>query len=103
MTISLDKVLKSLPKARQEKIEQNAAQLIKEYKSIQDLRKDLGLTQNDLAIKQGVKQVNISNLEKRDDMHLSTLKKYVQALGCELEINIKLPNDRIARIKNLPL
>ncbi|MBK8632144.1 MAG: XRE family transcriptional regulator [Saprospiraceae bacterium] len=103
MTISLDKVLKSLPKARQEKIEQNAAQLIKEYKSIQDLRKDLGLTQNDLAIKQGVKQVNISNLEKRDDMHLSTLKKYVEALGCELEINIKLPNDRIARIKNLPL
>ena len=98
MTISLDKVLKSLPKARQEKIEQNAAQLIKEYKSIQDLRKDLGLTQNDLAIKQGVKQVNISNLEKRDDMHLSTLKKYVEALGCELEINIKLPNDRIARI-----
>ena len=86
-----------------EKIEQNAAQLIKEYKSIQDLRKDLGLTQNDLAIKQGVKQVNISNLEKRDDMHLSTLKKYVEALGCELEINIKLPNDRIARIKNLPL
>ena len=72
MTISLDKVLKSLPKARQEKIEQNAAQLIKEYKSIQDLRKDLGLTQNDLAIKQGVKQVNISNLEKRVDMHLST-------------------------------
>ncbi|HMS66752.1 MAG: XRE family transcriptional regulator [Saprospiraceae bacterium] len=103
MTISLDKVLKSLPKARQEKIEQNAAQLIKEYKSIQDLRKDLGLTQNDLAIKQGVKQVNISNLEKRDDMHLSTLKKYVEALGCELEINIKLPNDRIARIKNLLL
>jgi len=103
MTVSLNKVFKSLPKARQKKINKKAEQFINEYKSLQDLRKDLGLTQNDIALKQGVKQVNVSNLEKRGDMHLSTLKKYVEALGCELEITIKLPNDHTVRIENLPL
>ena len=102
MTVTLNKVFKSLPKERQKKIHQKADQFIMEYKSLQALRKHLGLTQSDIAFKQGVKQVNISNLEKRGDMHISTLKKYVEALGCELVINIKLPGGHTARIENLP-
>jgi hypothetical protein len=47
---------------------------------------------------QGVRQVNISNLEKRDDMHISTLRKYVEALGCELEINIRMNDKSVIRI-----
>lgn len=102
MTITLNKVIKSLPKDRQKKINLEAKKLISEYKSLQDIRKDLGLTQTDIAVKQGVKQVNISNLEKRNDMHLSTLKKYVEALGCELEITIRMPNDQMVKLENIP-
>lgn len=100
MTVSLQKVLKSLPKDRQKKIKQKADQNIREYKTLQGLRKDLGLTQSEIAATQGVKQVNISNLEKRSDMHLSTLKKYVEAMGCQLEINIRMPNNHVVRIEN---
>lgn len=72
--------------------------LFKEYESLQKLRKALGLTQTTLADRQGVKQVNISNLEKRTDMHISTLRRYVEAMGCELEINIRIPDDTVVRV-----
>ncbi len=101
MTVTLQKVFKSLPKDRQIKIKQKADELIDEYKTLQLLRKELGLTQTDIATKQGVKQVNISNLEKRNDMHISTLKKYVEAMGCQLEIRIRMPNDRTVKIEKL--
>ncbi|MGB2848995.1 MAG: XRE family transcriptional regulator [Saprospiraceae bacterium] len=103
MSITLNEVIKILPKDRQKVIKLKADKMISEYKTLQALRKDLGLTQTDIAFKQGVKQVNISNLEKRHDMHLSTLKKYVEALGCKLEINIRMPNDQMVKIENLPL
>jgi hypothetical protein len=38
----------------------------------------------------GVNQVNISQLECRHDMHISTLRKYVEALGGALEMSIHM-------------
>lgn len=36
------------------------------------------------------------------DMHISTLSKCVEALGCELEINIRMKDyDTIIQIENL--
>jgi predicted transcriptional regulator len=99
--ITLNKVIKSLPVKRQKKIQAKAHNFIKNYKSLQELRKVLGITQTEIANHQGVRQVNISNLEKRTDMHISTLRKYVEALGCELEINIRISRNIIARIKSL--
>jgi len=99
--INLNDVIKKLPKDRQERIEAKAEKYIKEYKSLQEFRKAIGLTQDEVACRQGVNQVNISNLEKRSDMLISTLKKYVEALGCELEINIREPNDDVIKIKDL--
>jgi len=101
MSITIDKVIKGLPVKRRKRIETKADKYIKEYKTLQDFRKALGFTQTDIADKQGVKQVNISNLEKRRDMHISTLKKYVEALGCELEINIRVADDTIVYVKSL--
>lgn len=99
--ITLNKIIKSLPGKRQKTIRAKANEIIKDYKTLQELRKTLGITQTDIAIHQGVKQVNISNFEKRTDMHISTLRKYVEALGCELEINIRISHNTIARIKSL--
>jgi predicted transcriptional regulator len=101
MTITLKNIMKSLPAKRRKRILTNADKYIKEYETLQDFRKSLGITQTEIAGKQGIKQVNISNLEKRSDMHISTLKKYVEALGCELEINIRDGDDTIVQIKNI--
>ena len=99
--VSVNSILKSLPPKRQKAIKSKASTYIKEYKNLQELRKSLGITQNELAEAQGVRQVNISNLERRSDMHISTLRKYVEALGCELEINIRMSKETIARIENI--
>ncbi|HLF62293.1 MAG TPA: XRE family transcriptional regulator [Saprospiraceae bacterium] len=101
MSIPVSKVIKNLPKARQKRIRAKADSYIREYESLKALRKVLGFTQDTLATRQGVKQVNISNLEKRTDMHISTLKKYVEAMGCELEITIRIPDKTQVRIENL--
>jgi predicted transcriptional regulator len=100
-SVTVNSILKSLPPKRQKKIQAQAKTYIKEYKTLQELRKSLGITQNALADAQGVRQVNISNLERRTDMHISTLRKYVEALGCELEINIRISKETIAKIGTL--
>jgi len=100
-SISARSILKSLPPKRQKSIKAQANTYIKEYKTLQELRKSLGITQNELADLQGVRQVNISNLERRSDMHISTLRKYVEALGCELEIHIRMGKETIGRIEIL--
>jgi DNA-binding transcriptional regulator YiaG len=50
------------------------------------LRETLKVTQSELANKLKVTQTAVSRLESRPDMHLSTLRNYIQALGGEVEI-----------------
>ncbi len=101
MGIPIQKLLAELPKKRREKIKAKAAQYTLEYQSLAEFRKNLGITQETIAGKQGVKQVNISNLEKRNDMLISTLRKYVDALGCQLEISIRTFPSEIVTITDL--
>ena len=98
MGISLDRVISELPVESQKRVRDKAKEEIKAYKSLQAFRKAIGLTQEELAGKLSLKQTNISQLESRDDMHISTLRRYVEALGCELEINIRIPNKDIVRL-----
>jgi len=51
-----------------------------------ELRKARGVTQVDVAERLGVSQGNVSELERRDDLFLSTLRSYVGALGGRLEV-----------------
>lgn len=101
MGISIQKVLADLPKARQEKIKAKADKYIREYETLAALRKDLGITQEAIATEQGVKQVSISNLEKRNDMLISTLHKYVEALGGKLEIRIRMSPAGLVNVHTL--
>lgn len=101
MGIPIQKVLAKLPKERQEKIKAKADKYIREYETLSALRKDLGITQEAIATEQGVKQVNISNLEKRNDMLISTLHKYVSALGGKLEIRIRMSPSEIINVQSL--
>lgn len=102
MSVSVDKVIDNFSKDRQKRIRKQAHAYIREYKTLRELRKALGFTQTELAKNQGVKQVNISNFERRNDMRISTLKRYVEAMGGELEINIRIPDDNtLVRIADL--
>ncbi len=98
MGISLDRVISELPLESQKRVRAKAKEEIKVYKSLQAFRKVIGLTQEELAGKLSLKQTNISQLESRSDMHISTLRRYVEALGCELEINIRIPGKKTIRL-----
>lgn len=59
------------------------------------LREELNLSQTEMAHAMGVKQPTIARMEQADnDPRLSTLKRYVTALGGEISIDVKLPTGK---------
>ena len=57
-----------------------------------ELRQIRGLSQAELAGRAGVKQANISRIEGRDDLKLSTLARVVEAMGATLSIRARFPD-----------
>jgi len=51
------------------------------------IRAERQVTQVELAVRLDRSQGNISELERRSDVYLSSLREYVEALGGELEVN----------------
>ena len=52
-----------------------------------------GMTQERLAARMGVKQAAISKVESGGEIYLSTVKRYVEALGASLRLNAHFPVD----------
>lgn len=92
MTKSLSEKLQKLPKKRQKSIQARTTQLIAEEMTLRDLRLALHKTQQDLGNALHMKQDGISRLEKRSDMLISTLSKYVAAMGGTLKLTAEFPN-----------
>ena len=59
------------------------------------LREAAELTQDELAERIEITQSQLSKLERRDDHRLSTLKRYVAALGGELEVVAVVQGKRV--------
>lgn len=85
------RLIKKLPVERQARIEAQTRALVKEYELLKTLRQDRSVTQAQLARLMGIRQASVSKLENQDDMLVSTLRKYVEALGGELEIRVHFP------------
>ena len=66
--------------------------------SLQELRQARQMSQEHMAIILKTKQANISRIERRTDMYISTLRSHIQAMGGELEIVAKFP-EGIVHIK----
>ncbi|WP_128911553.1 helix-turn-helix domain-containing protein [Granulicella sibirica] len=89
---TLQEKLNVLPKERREKIEKRAALLIAEEMTMRELRKARKITQAEMAKTLGVKQEQVSRIEKRTDLHLSTLRRSVEAMGGRLSLVVEFPN-----------
>lgn len=58
-----------------------------------ELREHMKLTQGEMAKELGVKQPTISDMEKPGrDVRLSSLKRYVEAAGGTLRLDVELPD-----------
>lgn len=88
MARNLDQVLATLTPQRRAKIEQRASELA----TLKDLREAVERTQEDLAARLGVGQDTVSRIERRSDILLSTLRRYIEAMGGELNLVACFPN-----------
>jgi predicted transcriptional regulator len=90
---SIDEVTKALPKERRVRIAKVSRKMAKEMiafaDSLADVRKAFRKTQVDVGKEMSLAQNAISQLETRKDMRISTLVKYVGALGGELDLVIR--------------
>lgn len=85
-------LLAELPPSEVEAIEAEARSLVQEYELLRDLRVDQTVTQRQLADLLDVRQASISKMENQDDVLVSTLRRYVEALGGELEVRARFPD-----------
>lgn len=63
---------------------------------LNELRKQRGQTQARLADLLGMTQANVSRIERSDNLYLSTLADYVDALGGRIEINAVFDDDVVS-------
>jgi DNA-binding XRE family transcriptional regulator len=59
------------------------------------LRKRRAMSQEQLAAKLAVGRPAVCKLERRADMHVSNLRRYIEALGGRLEITARFPDGAV--------
>jgi len=85
--------LESIPGINDNIAERMAArdQMEREHKiGLATIRRVAALTQAEVAKKMGIGQTSVSRIEQRDDILLSTMKHYFDALGADATIVIRM-------------
>jgi transcriptional regulator with XRE-family HTH domain len=98
---TLSEVIDALPKGRRERIDARHRELKDEVESLKELRKVAGKAQADIAAALKIKQPSVSKIERQTDMYLSTLRSYVEAIGGELDVVVRLPSRPALRLRRL--
>lgn len=82
------------PPERKARIAARAAEL-KDEMALTELRQARDMSQEDLARLLGVNQPAVAKMEKRTDMYVSNLRRYIEAMGGTLEITAKFPGGSV--------
>jgi DNA-binding XRE family transcriptional regulator len=100
MANRFEKLTEKMDPERVERAKARAKDIMAEM-LLSEIRKEVGLTQEDLAKTIGIKQASLSKLESQDDMQVSTLQRLVKALGGQLELIAHMPSGdiRISQFK----
>jgi hypothetical protein len=92
MARTLEAKMAALTPARRKRVQARTAELIAEEMSLRDLRQAMALTQERIADELGIGQDQISKLERRSDLLISTLRSYVEAMGGKLHFVAEFPD-----------
>jgi len=79
---------------RRERVEQMSRALADAIK-LAELRDSKKVSQKTLAAALSMSQANVSRIEHEEDVYLSTLRRYVEALGGKLEISATFGDEHI--------
>jgi predicted XRE-type DNA-binding protein len=69
--------------------------------SLAELRRARAMTQAQLAEDLHVGQASIAKLERRTDMYLSTLRRFVEAMGGDLDIVVRFPDQPLVHLRGI--
>ncbi len=78
-----------------------AEEMIRHADSLAEVRAALVKTQEEVAQVLNVKQNAVAQLEKRSDLLLSTLRKYVEAMGGELAVAVRTNAGTVIMLNSL--
>lgn len=85
------------PKARAQAATE--ALKLRDEMDLADVRRAMKLSQEELAQTLHVGQASIAKIEKRTDMYVSTLRRFIEGMGGELEIVARFSGHSV-RIRN---
>lgn len=94
MAKSYRKLREKMSQAAQAKAAAKAQAMLAEM-PLAELRQARKLSQEQIAASLHVKQASVSKLERRTDMYISTLRKFLQAMGGDLEITARFPEGSV--------
>jgi hypothetical protein len=98
---NLNQVIADLPPDRRARIDARYREMKHEVEGLRALREVAGKAQADIAAALNIKQPSVSKIEKQTDMYLSTLRGYVEAIGGELDLVVRLPKRPAFRLQHL--
>jgi DNA-binding XRE family transcriptional regulator len=97
----LQEVIDALPADERAEIDRRFEEMVNEVESLKELRRLSELSQAKIAKSLRISQPAVSKIEKQTDMYLSTLRSYVEAMGGELDVIVRLPNRAPVKIRSL--
>lgn len=95
MTKKFKNLRDNLSQERRDKIDAMTQEMLAEM-PMHALRDALQFTQQQLAEELGVKQGSISKMERRPDHLVSTLRRFVEAMGGKLELHAHFPTGSVS-------
>jgi DNA-binding transcriptional regulator YiaG len=93
-------LLKQLPPDARARVDARVARTLASM-PLPEVRRAIGMTQAELAVTLETGQGSVSKVERSADMYLSTLRKYVEAMGGELHLIASFPEGRRFEIVDL--
>jgi len=94
MARNLKDMMASRDPESQKRIAEMAEDMLPDVK-LQSIREELEMTQSELARNMGISQPSVVAIEQRgSEVKLSTIKRYIEAMGGKMSIDIELPTGK---------
>jgi transcriptional regulator with XRE-family HTH domain len=94
MSKSFKNLKKKMSPSARKAASKKSKQMLNEM-PLQELRQAHQMSQERLAELLSTKQANVSRIERRTDMYISTLRSYIEAMGGVLEIVARFPDGEV--------
>ncbi|BAP43342.1 helix-turn-helix domain-containing protein [Pseudomonas sp. 21LCFQ02] len=91
---SFSSLQKNMSEASQARVAEKT-EVLRMQMDLSELRRARRLSQESLAQSLHVNQASVAKMEKRTDMYISSLRRFIQAMGGELEVTARFPDHSV--------